>query len=47
MDKKRILEVALAVLAAIFLLVAGEGRYPYGFYMMLRTVATVCAAYWA
>ena len=45
-DSKRLLEVALTVLAAILLLVGAEGRYPYGFYMLLRTAVTVCAAYW-
>ncbi len=47
MDRKRVLEIALTVLVAIILLVAVEGRYPYGFYMVLRTAATVGAAYWA
>ena len=31
-------------LVAIVLLAAAEGRFPYGFYMALRTAATV---YWA
>jgi hypothetical protein len=47
MDRKRVLEIALTVLVAIILLVAAEGKYPYGFYMVLRTAATVGAAYWA
>ena len=47
MDRKRVLEIALTVLVAILLLVAAEGRHPYGFYMVLRTAATVGAAYWA
>jgi hypothetical protein len=47
MDQKRVLEIALTVLAAILLIVAAEGRHPYGFYMALRTAATVGAAYWA
>jgi hypothetical protein len=36
-DSKQMLETALTVL------VAAEGRYPYGFYMLLRTATTVCA----
>jgi hypothetical protein len=44
MDSKRMWEVALTVLVAIFLLVAAEGRHPYGFYMVLRTAATVGGA---
>jgi hypothetical protein len=47
MDSKRVWEVALTVLVAVFLLVAAEGRYPYGFYMVLRTAATVGGIYWA
>ena len=47
MERKRMMEVALTALVAILLLVAAEGRYPYGFYMLLRTAATVCAVYWA
>lgn len=46
MDRKRT-EVALTVLVAIILLAAAECRYPYGFYMVLRTAATVGGAYWA
>jgi hypothetical protein len=46
-DSKRVWEVALTVLVAILLLVAAEGRHPYGFYMVLRAAATVGAAYWA
>lgn len=41
------LEVALTALVAIFLIVAAEGRHPYGYYMVLRTVATVGGAFWA
>ena len=41
------LEIALTVLVAIFLIVAAEGRHPYGFYMVLGTAATVGGAYWA
>lgn len=40
-------EVAFTVLAAIFLLVGAWGKHPYGFYMMLRTAATVGGASWA
>src|ERR1035441_9150205 len=47
MDRKRVLEIALTVLVAFLLLLAAKGRYPYGFYMILRTVATVGGAYWA
>ena len=47
MERKRALEVALTVLVAILLLVAAEGRYPSGFYIVLRTAATVGGAYWA
>jgi putative copper export protein len=46
-DRRRMLEVALTVLVAITLLAAAEGRYPYGFYMALRTAATVGGAFWA
>jgi hypothetical protein len=46
-DRKRVWEVALTVLVAIGLLAAAEGRYPYGFYMALRTAATVGGVYWA
>jgi hypothetical protein len=44
---KRVWEVALRVLVAIILLAAAEGRYPYGFYIALRTAATVGGVYWA
>ena len=47
MNSKRVWEVALTVLVAIFLLVAAEGRHPYGLYMVLRTAATVGGIYWA
>lgn len=47
MDRRRVIEVALTVLVAILLIVAAEGRHPYGFYIVLRTAATVGAAYWA
>lgn len=44
---QRVWEVALTVLVAILLLAAAEGRYAYGFYMVLRMAATVGGAYWA
>ena len=47
MNSKRVWEVALTVLVAIFLLVAAEGKHSYGFYMALRTAATVGGVYWA
>jgi len=47
MDSKRVWEVALTVLVAVFLLVAAEGRHSYGFYIVLRTAATVGGIYWA
>ena len=46
-DRKCLWEVALTVGVAIVLLAAAEGRYPYGFYMALRTAATVGGVYWA
>jgi hypothetical protein len=39
--------VAFLVPVVVFLPVAAGGRYPDGFYMLLRTAATVCAVYWA
>ena len=47
MDSRRVWEVALTVGVAIVLLAASEGRYTYGFYMALRTAATVGGVYWA
>ena len=47
MERKRMMEVALTALVAILLLVAAEGRYPYGFYMLLRLIITVGSIYWA
>jgi hypothetical protein len=44
--KKR-LEVGLSVLIAILLILACQGRHPYGFYVVLRLAATVGAVYWA
>ena len=46
MDSKRVWEVALTVVVALALLAAAEGRYPYSFYMALRTAATVGGVYW-
>jgi len=46
-DSKRVWEVALTVVVAFALLAAAEGRYAYGFYMALRTAATVGGVYWA
>ena len=40
-------EVASTALMAVFLLDAAQGRHSYGFYMMLRLIATVGAVYWA
>lgn len=47
MNPKRIWEVALTALGAIFLLIAATGRHPYGFYMVLRLAVTLGAVYWA
>lgn len=47
MNPKRVWEVALTGLGAILLLIASNGRHPYGFYMVLRLVITVGAVYWA
>lgn len=46
MDSKRVWEVALTVLLAVLLLVAAAGRHPYGFYMVLRTAATMGGICW-
>lgn len=37
----------LTVLVAALLFVAATDRYPYGFYIMLRLIATMGAVYWA
>ena len=37
----------LTALAATLLLAASSGEHPYGFYIVLRLVVTVGAAYWA
>jgi hypothetical protein len=47
MNRERILEVVLTLLGAVLLLIASAGKYPYGFYMVLRLVITVGAVYWA
>jgi hypothetical protein len=47
MNRGRILEVVLTMLGAVLLLIASDGTYPYGFYMVLRLVITVGAVYWA
>lgn len=47
MNSRRLQEVALTALGAVLLLVAAFGKYPYGFYMVLRLVITVGAAFWA
>src|ERR1035438_872554 len=47
MNRERILEVVLTMLGAVLLLIAAAGKYPYGFYMVLRLVITVGAVYWA
>jgi len=41
MSRERILEVVLTMLGAVLLLIASGGKYPYGFYMVLRLVITV------
>ncbi len=46
-SRERILEVVLTMLGAVLLLIAAVGKHPYGFYMVLRLVITVGAAYWA
>jgi hypothetical protein len=47
MEGKKRLEVGLSVLIAILLILACQGRHPYGFYVVLRLAATVGAVYWA
>ena len=47
MSRGRILEVVLTLVGAVLLLIASAGKYPYGFYMVLRLVITVGAVYWA
>ncbi|MFY9853888.1 MAG: DUF6804 family protein [Terracidiphilus sp.] len=47
MNRERNLEVVLTILGAVLLLIASVGKYPYGFYVVLRLVITVGAVYWA
>jgi hypothetical protein len=47
MNRRRFQEIALTALGAVLLLVAAFGKYPYGFYLVLRLVTTVGAVYWA
>jgi hypothetical protein len=47
LNARRRQEAFLTVLGAAMLLVAAFGKYPYGFYMVLRLVVTVGAIYWA
>jgi hypothetical protein len=47
MNRRRFQEIALTALGAVLLLVAAFGKYPYGFYMVLRLVITVGAVFWA
>jgi len=46
-NQHRTIEVLLTVAVAVFLLVAAWAKHPYGFYMVLRTAATVGGVYWA
>jgi len=41
------MEVGFTVIGGVLLLIAAEGRHPYGFYMLLRLLITVGAVYWA
>jgi hypothetical protein len=47
MKNRWLTEIGFTVLGSFLLLVASEGRHPYGFYMLLRLAITVGAAYWA
>ena len=47
MDSQRRYEVVCTALLAAFLMVAAETRHSYGFYIVLRLLATVGAVYWA
>jgi hypothetical protein len=47
MNRERILEAVLTILGAVLLLIASIGKYPYGFYTVLRLVIAVGAVYWA
>jgi hypothetical protein len=46
LNSRRFKEVALTVVGAILLLVAAFGKYPYGYYLVLRLFITVGAVYW-
>ena len=47
MKNRWLIEVGFTVLGSFLLLIAAEGRHPYGFYMLLRLVITIGAIYWA
>ncbi|MGP8252309.1 MAG: DUF6804 family protein [Terracidiphilus sp.] len=47
MNRKRLWEVVFTAFGAILLLIAAFGKYPYGFYIVLRLLITVGAIYWA
>lgn len=47
MNPRRVAEIGLTALGGSLLLIAGEGKHAYGFYMLLRLVITVGAIYWA
>ncbi len=47
MDSQRRYEVVCTALLAAFLIFAAETRPSYGFYVVLRLLATVGAVYWA
>jgi hypothetical protein len=47
LNARRRQEIILTLFGAVMLLVAAFGKYPYGFYVVLRLVSTVGAAYWA
>jgi hypothetical protein len=44
---KRLSESVFTLISAALLLVASAGKYPYGFYMLLRLIITVGSVYWA
>ena len=44
---KRFSESVFTLISAALLLVASAGKYPYGFYMLLRLIITVGSVYWA
>jgi hypothetical protein len=46
-DERRVSEVMFTVLAAMFLIVAANGRHSYAFYILLRFIVTVGIVYWA